>query len=308
MTAISTDSTVLSPADVSGILSATQSLLSEHYVFPDVARQVVEVLRGKDARGGYADCDTPRDLGAAVTTDLQSVNGDRHLRLLFHPDGVVDEADEKAFMASYTMESERNGHGILQVRRLPGNVAYLELGPKLYHHQIAGDSIAAAMRLVANARSLVLDLRGCVGGSPETVAMICSYLFEEETHLTDQLTNNPEDFQQRWTMPWVPGPKLPQSASLQVLTSAATFSGGEDLAYTLQQSGRATVVGEVTGGGAHPRRGFTVHSHLEATIPVAYSRNSVSKTDWEGVGVQPDLVVPAADAVTAALERAGDPS
>ncbi|MGI8691709.1 MAG: S41 family peptidase [Geodermatophilaceae bacterium] len=45
---------------------------------------------------------------------------------------------------------------------------------------------------------------------------------------------------------------------MYVLTSGATFSGGEALAYDLQQLGRATVVGERTRGGAHPRRGFRV--------------------------------------------------
>ncbi len=265
----------------------------------------MNLLCNKDARGGYADCATAADLAAAVTADLQSVNHDLHLRLRFHPEGVIDEEnDEAAFMASYSRESASNSHGILQVRRLAGNVAYLELGPKLYHPQIAGDALAAAMLLVSTARSLVIDLRGCLGGSPETVAMICSYLFEEETHLTDQLTNDPDDFQQRWTMAWVPGPKVAPEAMVQVLTSATTFSGREDLAYTLQQSGRASVVGEIRGGGAHPRRGFKVHEHLEATVPVAYSRNSVSKTDWEGVGVVPDVPVSADDALATALTRA----
>jgi C-terminal processing protease CtpA/Prc len=181
----------------------------------------------------------------------------------------------------------------------------LELGPQLFHPSIAGDAVAAAMHLVSSADAVVIDLRACVGGSPETVALICSYLFDEETHLTDLLTNDPAELQQRWTMPWVPGPRVPGGVPVRVLVSGQTFSGGEDLAYTLQQSGRATVVGETTRGGAHPRRGFKVHSHLEATVPVAYSRNSVSGTNWEGVGVAPDIVVPAESALEAALDGIG---
>jgi C-terminal processing protease CtpA/Prc len=91
-----------------------------------------------------------------------------------------------------------------------------------------------------------------------------------------------------------------------VLTSEHTFSGGEQLTYALQQLGRATIVGETTGGGAHAREGFTVHDHLELAVPVVAARNPVSGTSWEAVGVRPDVEVPAADALTAAHRLALD--
>lgn len=283
------------------IVGDTADIVRRHYVFPDIAQRLADLLVSNASAGGYAAASDPAALARAVTTDLQSLNGDKHLRLKHHEAEVVDEVDEAAWLASYTRDAERDAFGIRQVRQLGNGVAYLDLFPVLYHPAVAGDAIAAAMRLVSPAASLVIDLRECRGGSPETVALICSYLFDDETHLTDQLTNDPDDLHQRWTLPWVPGPRLAADASVHVLTSAATFSGGEDLAYSLQQAGRATVVGERTGGGAHPRQGFKVHPHLEVTVPVAYSRNSVSKTNWEGVGVVPDVSATAADALTVAL-------
>jgi C-terminal processing protease CtpA/Prc len=289
----------LSAQDVSAVIEATALAVEQHYVFTDVARELATIVRARLGPSAPEATDA-EDLARQLTHDLQQINGDRHLRLKFHPDGVVDEIDEQAWLAAYTAESEQHAHGIACVRRLDSEVAYLELRPKLYHPSIAGDALAAAMRLASTANALVIDLRQCVGGSPETVALVCSYLFEDETHLTDQHGREPDSVRQWWTMPWVPGPTMPHAA-VRVLTSAATFSGAEDLAYTLQQSGRARVVGETTGGGAHPRIGVTVHAHLEVTVPVAYSRNSVSQTNWEGVGVLPDVASPADAALATAL-------
>jgi len=89
-----------------------------------------------------------------------------------------------------------------------------------------------------------------------------------------------------------------------VLTSSATFSGGEELAYDLQQLGRATVIGETTGGGAHPRIGRRMHPHLELTVPTGRPVSPKSGTNWEGVGVIPDIPVAAAQALDVALEHA----
>jgi C-terminal processing protease CtpA/Prc len=89
-----------------------------------------------------------------------------------------------------------------------------------------------------------------------------------------------------------------------VLTSSETFSGGEDLGYTLQALGRAEVIGETTGGGAHPTRGFPVSAAVHIAIPYARSINPVTGTNWEGTGVVPDVAVPQVQALDAAYRRA----
>ena len=85
--------------------------------------------------------------------------------------------------------------------------------------------------------------------------------------------------------------------------SARTFSGGEELAYDLQALGRARVVGETTGGGAHPRVGFPLTDVLQAHVPVARSVNALTEGNWEGVGVLPDVPCAADDALDVALGR-----
>jgi C-terminal processing protease CtpA/Prc len=109
---------------------------------------------------------------------------------------------------------------------------------------------------------------------------------------------------QNWTLPYVPGRRFGQDKPVYVLTSAVTFSGGEQLSYDLQQLGRATIVGETTRGGANPREGFTVHPHLEATISVATAVSPRTGGNWEGTGVAPDIPTAAGRARDTAYERA----
>lgn len=107
-----------------------------------------------------------------------------------------------------------------------------------------------------------------------------------------------------WSQAYVPGPRFGGTKPLYVLTSASTFSGAEELAYDVQQHGRATIVGERTRGGAHPCVAHAAHPHLDVTVPVARPTHPVTGTNWEGTGVTPDVPVPAADALDAALQHA----
>jgi C-terminal processing protease CtpA/Prc len=85
-----------------------------------------------------------------------------------------------------------------------------------------------------------------------------------------------------------------------VLTSNRTFSGGEEFTYDLKNLKRATIIGETTGGGAHPVAGHRIDDHFTIGVPFAKAINPISKTNWEGTGVEPDVKVPAADALTTA--------
>jgi C-terminal processing protease CtpA/Prc len=182
-------------------------------------------------------------------------------------------------------------------------VGYLDLhGVAPPEH--AGEAIAAAMRLVSGTEALIIDLRRNHGGSPHGVAFWCSYLFPgADTHLSDIFDANTGETRQFWTLPYVPGPRY-LDRPVYLLTSRETFSGGEDLAYSLQAQGRALVVGAATGGGAHPTRGIPITDRLVITVPFARSINPVTGTNWQGTGVLPDIEVPAAEAYDEAYRRA----
>ncbi|MFJ9774816.1 S41 family peptidase [Kitasatospora sp. NPDC101157] len=299
-------STTMPPAlDAAAVVESIADLVSENYVFPDVARQLAALLRSRSTGGAYA-AGSAEELAEAVTADLRTVNGDLHLALKYHAVPVPPNRGEAA-LAAMRREFDASMGGVPRVELLDGGVAVLEIAPKMFPLDWAAQPLAAALSLVAPARALILDLRRNTGGDPDTVAFICGYLLDSRTHLNTLVSRQGEVAEQFWTPPFVPGARFGADKPVYVLTSAHTFSAAEELSYDLQQLGRAVIVGEATRGGAHPRDGWTVHPHLELSVPVARAENPVSGTNWEGTGVRPDAPC-AADAaldhaLTLALER-----
>ncbi len=293
----------LRPEEIPAIVAEIGRLVREFYVFPEIAEQLVGIIEDRAAQGRYEATADAGALAALLSEDLQSVNGDRHLRVLFHPYPVPAEPGG-AMMTRLTREADLSLGGVPLVRRMTGGVALLELAPILFPTDMTGESLVAALNLVARAEALILDLRECVGGAPHTVALICSYLLDRPTHLNTIYDRADDDFTQSWSVPMVHGPKFGGSKPLYLLTSRRTFSAAEELTYDLQQLGRATVVGERTGGGANPRKGFTLHPHLEASIPTARAINPVSGTNWELVGITPDIETDPAEALATAHRAA----
>ena len=281
------------------IVARAGELVAERYVFAEVGRRLADLLAERAGTGRYA-VDTAEELAERVTADLRSVNGDLHLRLKHHPEPIPDEPDEQAQVALVARQAARSLGGVARVDRLAGNVAHLSLAPYLFPLAMAGDALAAALNLVAGADALLLDLRDNRGGDPRTVAFVCGHLLDEPAHLVSMEHRDPAATVQSWSAPWVPGPRFGGTKPLYVLTGPDTFSGAEELAYDLQQLDRARVVGERTRGGAHPRQGFRLHPHLELSVPVGRAVSPITGTNWEGVGVAPDVEVPAADALATA--------
>lgn len=297
-----TSTTSLPALDAAAVVESIADLVRERYVFPDAARQLADLLRSRSAEGSYR-TESAEELAEAVTADLRSVNGDLHLALKHH-DVPVPREQGAAALAAMRREFDASLGGVPRVELLDGGVAVLEIGPKMFPLDWAAQPLAAALSLVAPARALILDLRRNTGGDPDTVAFVCGYLLEGRTHLNTMLSRQGEVAEQSWTPPFVPGARFGSGKPLYVLTSGNTFSAGEELAYDLQQLGRAETVGEATRGGAHPRDGWTVHPHLELSVPIARAVNPVSGTNWEGTGVRPDVPCDAEAALNRALALA----
>jgi hypothetical protein len=289
----------MQPAEIDEIVARTGDLVAEHYIFADVGVRVKDVLTA----GSYQ-VDGPPELAEAVTRDLQSVNGDLHLRLRHHPEELPAEWDEAADIAARAVAAARSLGGVARIDRLEGNVAHLALAPSLFPVTLIGDVLTAALQVVAGADALLLDLRENGGGDPRTVALICGYLLDEHSLLVTMHQRDTGETAQSWSLPYVPGPRFGGRKPLFVLVGPRTFSGAEELAYDLQQLRHAPVVGERTRGGAHPCEGYRVHPHLELTVPTARAVSPVTGTNWEGVGIIPDVEVPAEEALPTAYRLA----
>ncbi|SEB42446.1 N-terminal domain of Peptidase_S41 [Amycolatopsis tolypomycina] len=273
-----------------------------HYVFPDVAAKLAKVLRARLDEGAYADLDDP-EFATVVTADLQSVNDDRHLRLRHHVDPVAEDGDADHVSDDFRQAAALENFGVASARRLPGNVGYVDT-TLLYPLDLAAPAFSAAMTLVAPADALLIDVRHNRGGAPEASAFLQSYLVDEPTHYLDIYERDGDRVTQMWTLPYVPGPKFGGTKPIWVLTGPATFSGGEDLAFSLQRQGRAKTVGEATRGGAHPREQYKVDTYLDVTVSIARAYDPKTGENWEGAGVPPDVPVAADKAFDTAYELA----
>ena len=307
------------------IVTTALSLLRANYVFPEVAEQAATAVEARLAAGEYDNLDEIT-LTELLTSHLQEVTGDKHLRMGLGggpppgpgpggpgprpgrpgPGPGPDETEpgnHEARRLAMRQRGRMDNFGIRRVERLDGNVGYLDLR-RVAMAANAGPAVAAAMELVAGTYALIFDLRHNGGGAPDGVALWCSYLLTEEpTHLNDIFHADTGETRQFWSLPYVPGIRY-VDRPVYVLTSSHTFSGGEELCYNLQALGRAELIGETTGGGAHPTRGFPVSSAVIIGIPFARSVNPVTGTNWQGTGVVPDVAVPEAEAYDVAYGKA----
>ncbi|MCA0174894.1 MAG: S41 family peptidase [Proteobacteria bacterium] len=289
----------LGVAERQAVIAQLNQQLVDHYVFPDRAKQLGAALMDKEANGGYAAVHDTVALAKALSDDLQTQGEDLHLVVRFDPEfkpaPAIEETPIDTVLDPQAVESMAAiGYGVEAVQRLPGNVGYLEVrgfGPT----EVVAPALSAAMLLLHGTDALILDLRRNRGGSPRSVVYLLSHFFAlgDERHLNSIYSRKDDRTQQFWTHTAV----MPRYLKpIFVLTSGQTFSGGEECAYDLQTQQRATVVGEATGGGANPGQRFALGHGLTAFIPTGRSINPITHTNWEHVGVQPDVPVAASRA------------
>jgi hypothetical protein len=285
------------------IVDATDKALNAQYVYPALAKKMAQALHEHLEHGDYQAIATGPELAFVMTDHLQNVSHDRHVRVEWEVQTEQPESGDPSDDDRRRKEElERINCGFVKVERLDGNIGYIKLdafGPVEWCGAKATEAIAA----LADVNAVIFDLRDNGGGWPQMVTYVESYLFAKRTHIYDMYTRPENKMTPTWTNPDVPGKKL-ATQPVYVLTAARTFSAAEAFAYDLQSAKRATIVGEVTGGGAHPTHPVPLDDHFVLMVPSARPINAVTKTDWEGTGVQPDVKVPADQALDKAKQLA----
>src|SRR5438552_6160699 len=289
------------------VIDGAIAQLNEFYVFAETAKKMADAVKAKQKKGDY-DSITDGDAFAKMLTDnFQEVSHDKHLRMNFSPAPLPDRPDgppNAEDRARYRKDMKRMNCGFEKVEILSGNVGYLKFN-FFADPDVCGPTAVAAMNFLANVDAIIFDLRENGGGHPKMIALVSTYLFSQRTHLNDLWTRKGDSTDQYWTLPYVPGKRLDGKPAF-VLTSKDTFSGAEEFSYNLKNLKRATIVGETTGGGAHPVNGHRIDDHFMLGVPFARAINPISKTNWEGTGVEPDVKIPAADALATAQKLAAE--
>ena len=293
--------------DRAAIVDDVTTALNEVYVFPETARKMEEHVRRQLKAGAYDRLGALDAFTQKLTEDLQSVSHDLHLRVTWDPEAPAGDAEGQPTaeqQARFAAQERRDNYCFRKVERLAGNVGYLKLDC-FAPAELAGGTAVAAMGFLAGSDALIFDLRDNGGGSPTMIQLLTSYLMGgEPAHLNNFYIRKGDKTQQFWTQAWVPGTRLPD-VPVFVLTSNRTFSAAEEFTYNLKNMKRATIIGETTGGGAHPVDLHRVQGYpVAVSLPFGRAVNPISGTNWEGTGVEPDVKTPAAEALAAAHSRA----
>ncbi len=294
------------------IIDSVSAALNEVYVFPDVAKKMEQYLRKRSKDKVYKDLTTTREFARQLTEDVQEISKDLHLKVRYVPDEDVKFFLDREGMSEEEAEQIRqeeirreryNNFDFEKVERLSGNIGYLKFN-SFAEAEYAGATAIAALNFLANCDALIIDLRDNGGGNPSMIQLISSYFFEEPVHLNSFYIRTQDSIQQFWTQSFVQGPRM-TDVDLYVLTSSYTFSGAEEFSYNMRNLERATLIGETTGGGAHPNTTrFFPNLNVVMSLPFGRAINPITGTNWEGTGVEPHIQVPRDEALDVACLEA----
>lgn len=288
------------------IIDSVLTDINRTYVFPEKAKEMDKFVRRQLRKKKYENFNTMREFTEKLTEDLNSIAHDGHLWVAPMPPGWVTEEDtltEEERNQQRLAEMKFENYGFEKIERLPGNIGYLKFNYFADANHAGGTAIAA-MNFLGNVDALIIDLRNNGGGDPSMVQLISSYFFDEAQHLNSFYIRKTDQTRQFWTPDYVQGQRL-VNQPIYVLTSGQTFSGAEEFTYNLKNMERATIIGDTTGGGAHPTDQFVYPTlGVLASIPFGRAVNPITGTNWEGTGVAPHIAVPAPEALDVAKMEA----
>lgn len=279
------------------VVKGIGELMAKLYIFPDKAKEMESLLTKKFQEGQYNKVEDVQAFARVLTEDLLSVSKDRHIRVIYNPEIVKrirargsQSADDREKERQQALREERKRNfGFQELKLLDGNIGYLDLRGFSGFREAAETAIAG-MNFLANADAVIIDLRRNGGGDPEMIQLISSYFLKERTHLNSFENRGQDTLEQFWSFHYVPGKPM-FDTDLYILTSRRTFSAAEEFTYNMKNLKRATIVGETTGGGAHPGGMQIINDGFLVWVPTGRAVNPISKTNWEGTGVAPDIAV-----------------
>lgn len=279
------------------VVRGAVDIFAAQYFDVALSASVSTEIRRRLEAGQYATLQTNQELADRLTRDLLELTRDKHVAVGLRRAGTGSNN-------SAPRRDVPTAAGFRRTDILPGNIGLLDIAffMRPVEHR---DALEAAMRTLHSADALILDLRDNGGGSPGTVALLISYLLDEPGRPLFEIRPRTGTADVYVTESVSPELRNGQRA-VYVLTSRRTFSGGEGLAFLLQDMKRALVIGEITAGAANPGRGYPINEIFEIHVSNGQLLTARSQRNWEGAGVVPDVPVAAADALRVAHLRAID--
>ncbi|MHC4940689.1 MAG: S41 family peptidase [Planctomycetota bacterium] len=298
--------TIGAPMDASELTARFLDLVDAHYVVSEKAGGIRDRIEAELAAGTYASL-SPSAFAEAITADLRECSGDMHFKVVYkdepQPARVTATEETPEEIAEFRRIARFNNFGCAEVKRLAGNVGYWRIDEFYDLVDGSGPTFVAAMRLLSNTDAIVVDVRGNSGGDSAAVALVCSYFFDVEPVHLNTLESAKTGAQQSWTLPHLDCERYLEK-QVYVLIDEKTLSAAEEFAYDLQAQGRATLVGQSTGGAAHAREQFQIDAHYFVNIPTLRPMHPKTNANWEGTGVEPDVNAASESALEVAYRMA----
>ncbi len=264
-----------------GVLAKVADLVESRYVLADKAKGFADAFRAKGASGAYAPLVDPKAFAGAVTADLVSITGDKHLNFrVIVPSAAGEQAVSTLHHpVRYSILRADENAGYFKLNWIEPRIGLLELR----RFNIFGEAkelARAAMTFLAGARAIIVDVRENRGGSGDYLS---SYFLPYPTQLCGNFTRSDGVLTEAWTRGDI-GMAPRTDVPVFILIGPDTFSAAESFAYDMQSRQRAVLIGEPTGGGAHDTDLFVVDEQFEIYISTGRAVSPVTGGNWEGVG------------------------
>ncbi|QSE99137.1 S41 family peptidase [Fulvivirga lutea] len=293
----------LSPGYVRSVVDKIGEAFEEGYVFAEKGQKVKQQLSKNFDSGEYSGLQSHDELAQRIKEHIFDICEDKHVQVnyLGNKSGASYQEGSRGddFMNSF------KNFGFTKADVLKNNIGYIKLDIfyPIYNNRLAEQTASEAMQKMADTKALIFDLRECRGGSPDMLNYLISYLYPPNSNVhLNTFYYRPTDYTRNtYTHDRIKGKRLADTP-VYVLTSGKTFSCGEEFSYDLKHLERATLIGEITGGGAHPIEPVKIDDNFEINLPMGRAINPITGTNWEGVGVIPHHEIPADLALNKVLE------
>jgi len=291
------------------IIDSINFQLKDKYVFPNVADLMSLDLLKRYKLGEYDGIKDKTIFADSLRSHLFKVSKDKHIGVSYDKKMAsrlkapkeIEDSNEK--FKRINERVRKFNYGFDELKILEGNVGYIKMGgfsPTKY----GGKTASSAMQFVSNSDALIFDLRNNFGGDATMIQLLISYLYSDEpVHINDFYHRKENITTQSWTLPYVQGKKMP-NIPVYILTSENTISAGEEFAYDLKNLKRATIIGETTAGAANFGEEFVAKGDFIVWVPTGRAINPITKTNWEGKGVEPDIKIKSEEALETAYKMA----